>query len=362
MPGIDGGLSAMAIAGMAAQAASAASSNNNQQKQQAAIAQAAQAQALQQQQFLNANAVLGNQRSTAGYTDSEGNSYSYDPATNSWRQQLGALPQQVQRASEMASVTRNTTDQAQQALANEISMRNAAAAQPAAQSALTSIANYKPINAAGLTGRLVNQTVNAQNETNQPLLDALTTQAARQGSAMGPQLAEVQRQQAQNTRDAITNAVIQGSTNTGAVNTANLQPLVAKYGALSGAATPTLNYQGIDNQNPNAALTGAVTQRAASAGTAPYMGMQGMASSMYGVNQATDSAIKAVPNSNQLSNQLSGLGGILSNMGNLSSTSPLYKTLSGAFSSGGGGKGGGGMGTTLLSGNSPAFGAQGARQ
>src|SRR5215472_4328994 len=85
---------------------------------------------LAQQEYLKQVNALQLQRGVSGYTDSEGNQYSYDPATNTWKQTLGPVPAQVQRAGEQAAINRNVVDQARTMGANEQAARAAAEAAP----------------------------------------------------------------------------------------------------------------------------------------------------------------------------------------------------------------------------------------
>lgn len=271
------------------------------------IDRASLANAMAQQQFANQLSSIGLQRSTSGYTDSQGNSYSYDPGTNSWKMTLGALPQQAQQAMYGASIQRNTQDMAQQALANEMAMRNAAQTQPLAEAARNALANFQPISGTQLGQMLGRQAQIGQQEAERPILSALASQGVRGNVATGPQMAELGKQQAESARDAQMQAVIQGMTQAGSVNQANLQALGSKYGALAQGGTPQLQALAIDKQTPGDTLSQLASQRALYAGNAPFAGGAAAVGAANAVTNAGSAAAGSVPPSAG-ANQIMGIG------------------------------------------------------
>jgi hypothetical protein len=121
---------------------------------------------LTQQQIVQA---LINQRAIAGTRDSFGSSMQYDPATNTWMSKLGALPEAADRASMQASIEANTTDPARVRLANQEAMRNAALAQPYADTARRNLEGFRPKGQDELVGLLTQQATEAARQTYDPL-------------------------------------------------------------------------------------------------------------------------------------------------------------------------------------------------
>jgi hypothetical protein len=281
--------------------------NQQQAQDKNAIDRAALANAMAQQQYGQQLASIGLTRSTAGYTDSLGNTYSYDPATNSWKTTLGAKPQAAQEAMYDASVNRNTRDMTQQALANEMAMRQAAATQPQAEAARNALANFQPVSGTTLGQMLGRSAQIGQNEAERPIISGLLTQAVRGNSGAGQSMVDLGRQQAESARDAQMQAVIQGMTQAGSVNQANLQALGAKYSALAAGSTPNLQAMAIDKQTPGDTLSQLASQRALYAGNAPFAGMASTAPNANAVTAAAGAASKSVPG-DPLGNQILGIG------------------------------------------------------
>jgi len=264
--------------------------------EKAAYDRAALLNAMAQQGVSNQLATQGLARSTAGYTDSMGNQYSYDPGSNTWRMTMGALPAEVQRAMYGAAIQRNVTDMANAALANEIQMRTGVSAQPGVDAARAAVANVQPVDPSTLTQLMTRNIINATNATQQPILSGMLSQGVRTGTGMGTQLADYSRQQAQNVRDAISQATIQGMTGAGEASSARLAPYMTKLQA-SGAIGPSPNIQtpGIASTDPNAQLLSAMTQRETSAGQLPFYGQSGASSAGTGVTTAAGLAAGGVP-------------------------------------------------------------------
>lgn len=311
---------------------------------QAKMAAANMANAQAQEQFANRLASIGLQRSTAGYTDSLGNQYSYDPGSNTWQMKMGAAPEAAQRATYQAGVNRNISGMANELLANEMAMRSAGYAAPEADAARRAVANFQPRGASELTDLLGKQIIDAQNRTQSPILQGMLATAARTGTGFGQQVADYSRQQAQNVRDAITQSTIQGLKGTGEINQANLQPILAKYAGLEKGSAPNLQQIGISQQDPSKELAQQVTTRAAYAGQAPFQGMSGAVGGADAMTKATDLGTKN-PGAD-IGSKLVGIGDTIND---LFSNKKLYNTVSGWF----GGSSPSGQGSFSL--NSPAF-------
>jgi len=278
---------------------------------------------LAQQEYIKQVTALQLQRSTSGYTDSEGNQYSYDPSTNTWKQTMGPVPAEVQRAGEQASITRNVVDQARAMAANDAAARAAAAAAPQAEAARAPVVNFQPRSAADLTNLLTQQIVKGTNLTNQPIIDSTLREAIRTGTSAAPVMQALMRESSDQQRKAIMDATIGGITGTGQANQAMLAPLVSRMQALSGGTTPQLQYPGIDTTSPNNALLAAVTQRAGGAGGAGAQGQASVAGSMDALNRAAG----AVP-VNPLSAGMLSIGQQIQALAN---NKDFMKTVGGMF-------------------------------
>lgn len=269
--------------------------------------------ALSNQDYMKLLNMIGLTRSTAGTQDSEGSETYYDPATNTWKTKLGDKPAQVQAASENASISRNTTDlRAAQAM-NQLAMQRAAAAAPGADAARRGIENWRPSTADDLTALLTRNIVDSTNQTQRPITQEVLGNAARTGTSAAPQLEALGRANADNIRKSIMEATIAGRQNVGAMNASSLAPRVQKYGALYGATQPQLQYSQLDSQDPNKTLTALTADRAKTAGSVPFAGMQGLGYAQYGVNQAGNAAIGSVAPDTSGTTALS-IGGQIGNL------------------------------------------------
>jgi hypothetical protein len=233
-----------------------------------------------------ANQGLANQRAVAGTSDSFGTTVRYDPVTNTWVTQEGALPQAADRSALQATILRNTKDMQDQELLNELAMRRAGMAQPIADTALRQLQNFRPQSYDELAGLLTQQGITAARATYDPLRNDVLRSVARTGSAAGPVLAELGRSEAQNLRNTLQQSLIDSLTQTTNINNARRQGLESAATTASGLATPQIGQTPIQGSNINLTTNQGTGTRA---GQAAYT----TASSAYGPNTATGAATAA---------------------------------------------------------------------
>ena len=188
---------------------------------------------------------LYDQLGQAGYTDSQGNSYSYDPGTNSWVSTLGKLPAQVQTAADQAAISRNTTDLAQAQGANARADMNAARAQPLIDAAQRRLANFQPMTGSELGALLGETAANANTTAYRPVIQDTLRTFARTGTAAGPVLADIGRRSSADLRQSMIDAQVQGMTQAGNINNQNRSGLATDLSSAITAGTPQFQYPGI---------------------------------------------------------------------------------------------------------------------
>ena len=267
--------------------------------------------------------TIGLQRSTAGTQDDQGTTTYYDANTNTWKTKLGAIPAQVQSGADRASIQRNTTDFTQAQLANAEALRAAIAARPGADAARRAIEAFRGQSGTELGDMLAARSTTEINRSNQPIIADMLRAYARTGTAADSQLSALQTGNADSIRKAITEAMINGRTNAGQINAANLAPLTSKYTTLAGATTPALNYSPIAASDKNTALTTLVNDRAKTAGVTPYYGMSGISGAQTAQNTASTGASASVPSSNFGAAQVKSIG---DQLGALASNTKLLGT------------------------------------
>jgi hypothetical protein len=274
---ISGGLAAAGAVGSAAINASKSNSG------------AVQNQDIQYQQLNDArnNAynqalvqALINQRSVAGQTDSFGSTIRYDPATNQWVSALGPLPQAATTAAMQAGISRNTTDREQAQLANQDAARRATLAGSAADTAQRNLSSFRPMGSDQLVGLLQQQATLAQNNTFRPLVADTLRQFARTGTAAGPVLGQIGKDQATNLRQSLIDAQIKGMTSVNDINQQRRQGLEQSAANTATLANPQFQYAGIAPSGVDNTMAQTVSQRASQAGIAPVYGMAGMNSAI----------------------------------------------------------------------------------
>ena len=282
--------------------------DDSQQRRQNDIAGASLQNDINNQAYQQAIEQLINQRSVAGYSDSFGSSYRYDPTTNSWVTSLGALPKAAQTASDQATIQRNTTDLRNAELASQQGLTRAAKAAPAYDTAIRNIQDYRPTTSSELTDLLSRTAVDANQKTYQPLIADTLRSFARTGTAVGPQLDEIGRTQADSLRKSLIDARIAALTNTNQVNAGKQTQLGEAATTAANLSNPALQTSGIATNNPNSALISAISDRAKTAAVAPSYG-QGAVNTAAGLsNAASDAYAKSVPSGNTGVTEISEAG------------------------------------------------------
>jgi hypothetical protein len=227
------------------------------------------------------------ERSRAGTSDDQGNQTYYDPTTNTWRSTLGAEPARVQRASDLASIERNTTDMRMVQRANQRAELAAIMARPGAESARADVENFQPMSSQQLEGLLNTRTTNAMNETQRPIMQDMLRQFARTGANAGPVYTQMQKSNAENLNKDIQSNTIAAMTGAGQANQAKLSGLTGKMSALSGGTTPALSFSPLSQQDPKNVLTNLLASRAGAQAQTPVAPSLG---SVYPFNSAGNSA------------------------------------------------------------------------
>lgn len=296
------------------------SAANNAQQQRAYDLQVAQMQQAQQnEQYQRAVQAMVNQRAVAGTQDSFGTTTRYDPTTNSWVQTLGALPQAADTAAINANMVRNTTDLMQQELANRVSMQRAAAAGPAADTARWNLQNFRPMTADTLTGLMSQQGIEAARQAYDPLRADTLRAVARTGTAAGPVLRQLGLGEAQNLRNTLIDAQIQGLTNVAGINTANYNRLANAAGVTQQLATPTIGQGNLGQSSSDQLLAQLTANRAQWAPSSTAQGAYGSNMGTQIAGAQTGAAAGAVPNTNfglqQVQSGLRDIGSFASNTG-----------------------------------------------
>lgn len=287
--------------------------SQNAADQQAQIAGSNSQNSLNQQQYQAALNALAMQRATAGSVDGRGNTIAYDPATNTWKTTLSKGTQAVQNASDQASISRNTTDLATSQEANRNSMLDAIKARGAAGPALAAIQNFRPMSSGDLEGALQQTATTANRQAEDPIIADTLRSFARTGTAAGPVLTNMMRDNATSLRQTMLNDKIQSMTNVGQINNTNRAGLDNTYSTLRAASNPSLSYAPITPNNPTDALAAEMTQRASGASTPAS---QGAYSSTGATGQSSNSAQYAAqhPGVSNLGASIVGTGDQLANL------------------------------------------------
>ena len=251
------------------------------------------------------NAAYTTKLGLAGYTDSQGNSYSYDPGTNSWVSTLGPQATQVQNAADQASIARNTTDLRQAQGANARADINASRAQPLIDAAQRRLAAFRPISGSDLGSLLGETAANANTTAYRPLIQDTLRTFARTGTAAGPVLADIGRRSSADLRQSMIDAQVQGMTQAGNINNQNRSGLATDLSSAITAGTPQFQYPGIVPSTNTKDMLTALQNRA---GTAAYSSALGNASVTQANQQGLD-ASKTLASSIPLTNPtLLGMG------------------------------------------------------
>ena len=300
---IAGGAS-LASAGIGAAATLSANNRGQQESRGLQLAQLQDARNNQAYQQQLASLML--QQGRAGYTDSEGNSLRYDPATNTYVSALGEQPAAARRAQLGAQIQRDTTDMTQAGRVNTAAERRALEAEPALDTYRRQISQYQPITGSQLGDLLQQRGATATNDAYRPLIQQALTQAQRTGSASGPIISEVGRQSAADLRKNAIDSQIAGMTSAADINKSNLGTLGTAYNTLSSGAQPTLQFPSIATDDTNKTMANLAAQRA-------QLGVLSGSEAGKNVNTAasigqTSSAGVSPQDTNDLSRTLQGLG------------------------------------------------------
>lgn len=288
---------------------------------------------LTQQQIVQA---LINQRAIAGTRDSFGSSMRYDPGTNTWVSELGALPQAADRAAMQASIEANTTDPARVRLANQEALRNAALAQPYADTARRNLEAFRPKSQDELVGLLTQQATEAARQTYDPLRNDVLRSVQRTGSAAGPVLSQLGQGEAQNLRSALRDALITGMTQTDQINQGRRSGLENAAVNARTLATPQLQNPGASASNQGNALATLMAQRSTNAPTSSAYGQAGVNAALTNAGKGYDAlrANQLDPNFG-LNQTISGLKSLSTMFGPGGSGLDAAKQIAGWFKGGG---------------------------
>jgi len=227
-------------------------------------------------QYQKALSTLIAQRSTAGAQDEYGSGMQYDPATNTWVSKLGAQPKQVQDASDLAAVSRNTTDLRQAQAANQQAAQRATDAGPVADTALRNLRDNRDMPVGTLAGLLQQRATDAARATFDPLTADTLRSYQRTGTAAAPVMAALGKQQFESLRDTLANSQIQAMTNVDEMNAGRRRSLESSAVNTGGLATPQFQYPGITPSGNRDALANAVAARAQQGGVGAAYGMGGV--------------------------------------------------------------------------------------
>ena len=278
----------------------------------AAALQQAQQDAIQ----ARINAAYTSRLGQAGYSDSAGNAYHYDPATNSWvatispqDQAVKAIADQAQNAANQASITRNTTDMATARQANARALegynrtdQTNARAQPLIDAAQRRLANFRPISGNELGNMLGETAANANTAAYTPIIQDTLRTFARTGTAAGPVLADIGRRSSADLRQGLIDARLKGMTGATDINNATRQGLQSDLttalgsGNQSAPSAPSLQFPGIQASAQNTSSKDMLTALQNRAGSAAYSSALGN-SSITGAGQQSLDASKTLAGS-----------------------------------------------------------------
>lgn len=258
------GAIAAAISAATAIAGTVVSSSNAQaaNKTQAQIGANNQQNAQNQQQYAQALNAIAMRRAAAGSTDSRGDTSTYDPTTNTWKTLLSPAGQAIQSANDTASIRRNTTDLNTAEDANNQAMLGAIKARGAAGPALAAVQNFRPMSERDLEGALQETATTANRQTQQPIIADTLRQFARTGTAAGPVLTQMMRDNGSSLRTTMLQDQIAAMKNVGDINNTNRAGLVDTYSKLNQAGNPQLTFPNLSSNSPNDFIAAEANTRA----------------------------------------------------------------------------------------------------
>jgi hypothetical protein len=278
-----------ALAGLGSAAVNA-SRSNGQAEQKQALSNYGLGDAQSNAQYQRMLSTLINQRSVAGSTDSAGTTVKYDPATNQWVSELGALPQQVQTSADQAAVSRNTTDLKQAQAANAQAAIRAARGEGYADSSRRALENFRPTSGSEMSALLGEQATRASNATYTPLINDTLRSFARTGTSAGPVLAELGKSSASNLRDSLIDARLKGISGADSSNQSRRSDLASAAQSGASLATPGFGYSQISPSSYSSTMSSLLGQRANTAAVAPAYGASGVNSAEKDVQSAYGNA------------------------------------------------------------------------
>lgn len=280
----------------------------------AAIAQSQLQQAQNEQQYQQALNALMLRRSTAGYSDNTGNSVTFDPVTNTWKTVQGPGQEAATRSSLSAITDRNTRGVHDSNTVNDALLKRMGGANAAAESTLNRYNNYQDVTPNQIRSSLVNGVINANQQTQRPIIQDTLRTFARQGTAAGSVLAELGRTAFNNLKTGMNDAVTSAYKLAPDINNANRSGILQNWLSLIQGGSPNLSQPNVTPFDGSSTLAQVMASRAnggASAGQAATYGNVGMQNS---TNAAYNNLLKTAPNPNQGSADLLAQGNSLANL------------------------------------------------
>lgn len=263
-----------------------------------------------QQQYQHMLDMIAMQRGVAGSTDSRGDQLTYDPATNSWKTLLSPSGQALQTASDSATLKHNLNDVQTASDANNGAMLDAIKARGAAGSALDKLQAFKPMSGQGLEGALQETATTANRQVQDPIIADTLRQFARSGTAAGPVLTNMMRDNATSLRQTMLGDQIDAMKNVDGINNSNRASLAGTYEGLNNASKPALNFASPVGQAPNDALLQEMTARANGSAQPASTAAYSLGSATNANNLAAQDAAKNPGQSNAGATLLSGVDGV----------------------------------------------------
>jgi len=278
--------------------------------------------------YQRALSTLINQRSIAGSTDEYGSTMRYDPATNQWVSSLGAQPKAVQDASDLANISRNTTDLRQAQDANAEAVKRANLARPGADTAIRNLQTQRDMPASALVGLLQQRATDAARSTFDPLNADFLRQSQRTGTSAGSGLAALGKQEYDSLRDSLVDSQIKGLTGVDAINQGRRTSLENSATNNVMLATPQFQYPQIQQATNRDALSNLVAARAQQGGIAPAYGASSVNTGSKGVQDAYGALQKSLYTpSNPVTSAGKEIGSLLNNKNTLDSIQTVYNKV-----------------------------------
>jgi hypothetical protein len=176
--------------------------------------------------------------------------------------------------------------------------------------AINNYNSYTPITGETERGALQDATTRANQTSQAPIIADTLRQFARSGTAAGPVLTALQRDNSTTLAREMDDNTVRAQTDAATVNNANRSALAAPISTLSAAGTPNITLPQLTGTNPAAAIAAQVNGRAAGAATP---GTQGAYSAQFGgatQNEATKLGVQTATANNPASMLLGGASSI----------------------------------------------------